>query len=116
MEAGHRHLRPTRRTPGNGVGWAGRQVPAPALVGQHLNGCRAHRAVAAGWSPTATEIVTAVIRLGQALGLTTIAEGVEDIAQFTLLRELGCDQAQGYLARPSGRGPARAARGSGVPG
>jgi len=53
-----------------------------------------------------------VIRLGQALGLTTIAEGVEDIAQFTLLRELGCDQAQDTCS-PSGRGPARAARGVG---
>jgi diguanylate cyclase (GGDEF)-like protein/PAS domain S-box-containing protein len=43
------------------------------------------------------EIVTAVIRLGQALGLTTIAEGVEDVDQFAVLQELGCDQAQGYL-------------------
>ncbi|TCO53730.1 EAL domain-containing protein [Actinocrispum wychmicini] len=57
--------------------------------------------------PSDREIVTAVIRLGQALGLTTIAEGVEDVAQFTVLRELGCDQAQGYLlGRPVAGPPA----------
>ncbi|MEV4314297.1 EAL domain-containing protein [Actinocrispum sp. NPDC049592] len=55
--------------------------------------------------PSDREIVTAVIRLGQALGLTTIAEGVEDIAQFTMLRELGCDQAQGYLLGRPQAGP-----------
>jgi diguanylate cyclase (GGDEF)-like protein/PAS domain S-box-containing protein len=53
------------------------------------------------------EIVTAVIRLGQALGLTTIAEGVENTEQFTMLRGLGCDQAQGYLlGRPRPQPPA----------
>jgi len=52
------------------------------------------------------EIVTAVIRLGQALGLTVIAEGVEDAAQLAVLRELGCDQAQGYLlGRPQPGAP-----------
>ncbi|MBP2325085.1 diguanylate cyclase (GGDEF)-like protein/PAS domain S-box-containing protein [Kibdelosporangium banguiense] len=57
------------------------------------------RSFVAGLStdPSDREIVTAVIRLGQALGLTTIAEGVEDVSQFTMLQELGCDQAQGYL-------------------
>ncbi|TWP50628.1 EAL domain-containing protein [Lentzea tibetensis] len=58
--------------------------------------------------PSDREIVTAVIRLGQALGLTTIAEGVEEPAQFALLRDLGCDQAQGYLlGRPQAEPPAR---------
>jgi diguanylate cyclase (GGDEF)-like protein/PAS domain S-box-containing protein len=53
------------------------------------------------------EIVTAVIRLGQALGLTTIAEGVEDADQLTMLRGLGCDQAQGFLlGRPRPQPPA----------
>jgi EAL domain-containing protein (putative c-di-GMP-specific phosphodiesterase class I) len=52
------------------------------------------------------EIVTAVIRLGQALGLTTIAEGVEDTEQLATLRGLGCDQAQGYLlGRPRPQPP-----------
>jgi diguanylate cyclase (GGDEF)-like protein/PAS domain S-box-containing protein len=55
--------------------------------------------------PSDREIVTAVIRLGQALGLTTIAEGVEEVAQFQLLRDLGCDQAQGYLLGRPKPGP-----------
>jgi diguanylate cyclase (GGDEF)-like protein len=55
--------------------------------------------------PADREIVTAIIRLGHALGLTTIAEGVEVIEQFELLRELGCDQAQGYLLGRPAAGP-----------
>ncbi|MEO6715102.1 MAG: EAL domain-containing protein [Mycobacteriales bacterium] len=46
-------------------------------------------------------IVLSVIGLGQALGLTTIAEGVENAEQLDALWVLGCDQAQGfYLGRP----------------
>ena len=48
-----------------------------------------------------TAIVTAVNNLGKALQLTTIGEGVETAAQCALLRELGCDRAQGfYFAKP----------------
>ena len=42
-------------------------------------------------------IVSAIINLGHALGLTLVAEGVERQAQATLLREQGCDAAQGWL-------------------
>jgi diguanylate cyclase (GGDEF)-like protein len=43
----------------------------------------------------------AIIHLGQVLGLTVIAEGVESVAQVVELRRLGCDQAQGfYFSRP----------------
>lgn len=46
-------------------------------------------------------IVDAVIRLGHALGLETVAEGVETPAQRDLLTALGCDKLQGYLfAKP----------------
>jgi diguanylate cyclase (GGDEF)-like protein len=46
-------------------------------------------------------IVRSVIELGHNLGLTTVAEGVEDRATLARLTELGCDVAQGYhLCRP----------------
>lgn len=51
--------------------------------------------------PGAGNIVTAVISMAHALGLPTIAEGVETAEQLYTLRRLGCDYAQGYLiARP----------------
>ena len=43
------------------------------------------------------KIVTAIIGLGKSLGLTTVAEGVEEERDATLLRGLGCDFSQGYL-------------------
>ena len=41
-------------------------------------------------------IVSAIIRMAQALGMQTIAEGVETQGQFNYLRDQGCDQAQGF--------------------
>ncbi len=41
-------------------------------------------------------IVSAIIRMAQALGMQTIAEGVETRGQFEFLRDQGCNQAQGY--------------------
>jgi diguanylate cyclase (GGDEF)-like protein len=46
-------------------------------------------------------IVKAVLSLGQSLGITVVAEGVETAAQASLLREYGCDLGQGYhFGRP----------------
>jgi len=46
-------------------------------------------------------IVASIAGLARALGLATVAEGVETEAQARHLRELGCDQLQGYLfAKP----------------
>jgi diguanylate cyclase (GGDEF)-like protein/PAS domain S-box-containing protein len=47
------------------------------------------------------EVVEAVIRLGAALGLAVVAEGVEDMETAERLAELGCPLAQGYyFGRP----------------
>ena len=46
-------------------------------------------------------IVAMIVSLAHTLGLKVIAEGVEENGQMQLLRELGCDQIQGYLfSRP----------------
>ena len=42
-------------------------------------------------------IAEAIIRLGKALGLTIVAEGVETTEQETFLREHACDEMQGFL-------------------
>ena len=46
-------------------------------------------------------IVRAIVDLGHNLGLRVVAEGVEDARSMTVLRDMGCDTAQGYLvSRP----------------
>ena len=48
-------------------------------------------------------IVRAIIQLANALAVETVAEGVEDEMVASLLRDLGCQQAQGFLfAQPMG--------------
>ncbi len=47
--------------------------------------------------PQDSTIIRAIISMGQSLGLTVCAEGVEDEHQFALLRSMECDIAQGYL-------------------
>jgi diguanylate cyclase (GGDEF)-like protein len=42
-------------------------------------------------------LVAAIIRLGHSLGLLTTAEGIEDAAIASVLRQLGCDEGQGWL-------------------
>jgi len=45
--------------------------------------------------------VRSTIDLAHNLGITVVAEGVESGAAWNLLRELKCDQAQGYhMGRP----------------
>ncbi len=58
--------------------------------------------------PRAAAIVHTVVSLGQQLGFTVLAEGVETEQQLAMLKDLGCHQMQGYLlAVPS---PATEAR------
>ncbi|MCI1268798.1 MAG: EAL domain-containing protein [Ruminococcus sp.] len=47
--------------------------------------------------PIAYEIVSAVIKIAKSKKIETIAEGIESPRQATILRETGCDYAQGYL-------------------
>jgi EAL domain-containing protein (putative c-di-GMP-specific phosphodiesterase class I) len=51
--------------------------------------------------PAARAIVTTVVRVGQSLHLTVVAEGVETEGQRNLLSELGCDVIQGFLYAPA---------------
>ena len=42
------------------------------------------------------DIIAAVVKLAHQFNLTTVAEGAEDDATIAILREMGCDIAQGY--------------------
>jgi len=54
-------------------------------------------------SPADAAIADAVIRLAHSLGMSVVAEGVENEAQFVFLKDHGCDLSQGYLTgRPMG--------------
>ncbi|MDX1550150.1 MAG: GGDEF domain-containing phosphodiesterase, partial [Lysobacter spongiicola] len=46
--------------------------------------------------PDDLALTTAIIAMAHSLGITVVAEGVEREGQYTLLRERGCDLAQGY--------------------
>jgi diguanylate cyclase len=53
-------------------------------------------------SDRATAIVGAIVQMAHALGLVVVAEGIERRSQFEVVKELGCDQAQGFaLGRPA---------------
>jgi diguanylate cyclase (GGDEF)-like protein/PAS domain S-box-containing protein len=43
------------------------------------------------------EIVQTIIKLAQNLKMKVIAEGIESVDQFMLLKQLGCEYGQGYL-------------------
>jgi diguanylate cyclase (GGDEF)-like protein/PAS domain S-box-containing protein len=52
-------------------------------------------------NPDDAAIVRAIIQMASGLSLRTLAEGVEDEATLAILREFGCEDAQGYyFARP----------------
>jgi diguanylate cyclase (GGDEF)-like protein len=45
----------------------------------------------------ARAMVEAMVALARALGMKTVAEGIETETQFVLVKELGCDAVQGYF-------------------
>jgi predicted signal transduction protein with EAL and GGDEF domain/FixJ family two-component response regulator len=54
-----------------------------------------------GVTPQSAAVVTAIIALARSLGLTVVAEGVENLRQVEVLQSLGCSVMQGYLfSRP----------------
>ncbi|MGL4961043.1 MAG: EAL domain-containing protein [Inquilinus sp.] len=53
-------------------------------------------------NPRAVAIVRAIIRLAGELGICVTAEGVEDISQLQILRDLGCERLQGFLVGKPG--------------
>ncbi|MBX9794154.1 MAG: EAL domain-containing protein [Burkholderiaceae bacterium] len=51
-------------------------------------------------------IVKSTIELGHNMGMQVVAEGVEDLAILALLKQMGCDCAQGYcVSKPLPAGP-----------
>ncbi len=59
------------------------------------------RTLTAGHETTHSEIVRLIVQVAHGLGMTVVAEGVEDAAQVPGLSAQGCDFLQGYLiARP----------------
>ena len=42
-------------------------------------------------------VLEAIVTLAHKLGISVVAEGIEDAAQLAAVRSLGCDHAQGYL-------------------
>jgi len=58
---------------------------------------------------TRRAMFTASLGIARQLGMQTVAEGVEDLADWNFLRQQGCDLAQGYfVARPMPAGDLRA--------
>lgn len=52
-------------------------------------------------NPDDVAIVSAIIAMAHAMNIQVIAEGVENYEQLKILKELGCDQIQGYIySRP----------------
>jgi diguanylate cyclase (GGDEF)-like protein len=50
-----------------------------------------------GYKPEMASLTSTIIHLGQELGLTVVAEGIEETEQRDALLEMGCDLGQGFL-------------------
>ncbi|HEU5150510.1 MAG TPA: GGDEF domain-containing phosphodiesterase [Iamia sp.] len=78
-----------------GTGWASLEQLRQVKVADSL---KIDRTFVAGIATDARDraIVSAAITLGRSLGFTVVAEGVEEQEQADILRDMGCDAAQGY--------------------
>jgi len=54
----------------------------------------------AGAASSASKIVRAIVGLGDNLGISTTAEGVETAQQFAQVRQKGCTEVQGFFISP----------------
>lgn len=66
----------------------------------HFDRIKLDRSIVEGLSygnATSKRIVSSIIEMAHALNMTVIAEGVETGEQLDILRQLGCEQVQGYL-------------------
>jgi diguanylate cyclase (GGDEF)-like protein len=52
-------------------------------------------------NPSALGIASAVVSMAHSLDLTVVAEGVDMIEQLPILRDMACDQIQGFLFAPA---------------
>lgn len=72
-----------------------------ALRGAPVTHVKIDRTFVSNLTRDASELVSGIVVLAHALGLSTIAEGVETAEQFEVLRSLGCSASQGWFhARP----------------
>jgi EAL domain-containing protein (putative c-di-GMP-specific phosphodiesterase class I) len=75
----------------------------PLLAGLPVSALKIDRSFVqrAGDSKKGARLVSTIISLARSLGIQTIAEGVETAQQLQTLRQMNCDQAQGYfMGRP----------------
>ena len=56
-------------------------------------------------NPTDAALVRATVEMAHSLGVTCVAEGVENAATFDALADMGCDEAQGFYLQAPGPAP-----------
>jgi diguanylate cyclase (GGDEF)-like protein len=55
---------------------------------------------AIGDSPAAAAVIQTLVQLGQSLGISTLAEGIEQQSQLEYLQDQQCEHGQGFLVTP----------------
>jgi EAL domain-containing protein (putative c-di-GMP-specific phosphodiesterase class I) len=66
-----------------------------------LDGLKIDRTLVIDTTDGGPRLLAATIESARSLGLKVVAEGIEDATTLDLVRQLGCDTAQGYhLGRP----------------